>query len=98
MPSLVHVAHTSGVQHFGWDLYLLVVSVALIFVAARWHIRGLGYVGGIGLLAFIVSVAAQITRLEVGQAPTASIVGWPLALILIGVAGLAAPALYRRRT
>jgi hypothetical protein len=74
------------------------VSVALIFVAARWHIRGLGYVGGIGLLAFIVSVAAQISRLEVGQAPTSSIVGWPLALILIGVAGLAAPAPYRRRT
>jgi hypothetical protein len=98
VPSLVHVAHTSGLQHFGWDLYLLVISVALIFVAARWHIRGLGYVGGIGLLAFIVSVAAQITRLEVGRAPTASVVGWPLALILIGVAGLAAPALHRRRT
>ena len=96
--SLAHVAHTSGVQHFGWDLYLLVVSVALIFVAARWHTRGLGYIGGFGLLAFIVSVAAQITRLEAGRAPTASFVGWPLALILIGVAGLAAPALYRRRT
>ncbi len=98
VPSLAHVAHTSGVQHFGWDLYLLVVSVALILVATRWHIRGLGYVGGIGLLAFIVSVAAQITRLEVGRAPTASVTGWPLALILIGVAGLAAPVLYRRRT
>lgn len=97
VPSLVHVAHTSGLQHFGWDLYLLVVSVALVFVAARWHIRGLGYVGGIGLLAFIVSVAAQITRLEVGRAPTASVVGWPLALILIGAAGLAAPMLYRHQ-
>jgi hypothetical protein len=98
LPSLAHVAHTSGLQHFGWDLYLLVVFVALIFMAARWNIRGLGYVGGIGLLGFIVSVAAQITRLEAGRAPTASVVGWPLALILIGVAGLAAPALYRRRT
>ncbi len=98
LPSLVHVAHTSGLQHFGWDLYLLVVSVALVYVAARWHIRGLGYVGGIGLLAFIVSVAAQITRLDAGRPPTASVVGWPLALILIGVAGLAAPALYRRKT
>ncbi len=98
VPSLAHVAHTSGTQHFGWDLYLLVVSVALIFMAARWHIRGLGYVGGVGLLAFIVSVAAQITRVEVGRTPTASVVGWPLALILIGVAGLAAPALYGKRT
>jgi hypothetical protein len=98
VPSLVHVTHTSGLQHFGWDLYLLVVSVALIFVAARWSVRGLGYVGGIGLLAFIVSVGAQITRLEAGRAPTASVAGWPLALILIGVAGLAAPALYRRQS
>jgi hypothetical protein len=97
LPSLVHAAHTNGLQHFGWDVYLLVVSVALIWAAARWSIRGLGYVGGIGLLTFIVSVAAQITRLEAGQAPTASVVGWPLALMLIGVAGLAAPALYRRQ-
>jgi hypothetical protein len=97
LPSLVHVAHTSGLQHFGWDVYLLVVSVALIWAAARWRTRGLGYVGGIGLLAFIISVAIQITRLEAGRTPTASVVGWPLALILIGVAGLAAPALYRRQ-
>lgn len=34
LPSLVHVAHTSGLQHFGWDVYLLVVSVALIWAAA----------------------------------------------------------------
>jgi hypothetical protein len=98
LPSLVHVVHTSGLQHFGWDLYLLVVSVALIWGAARWRIRGLGYVGGIGLLAFIISIAAQITRLEAGRSPTASVGGWPLVLIVIGVLGLAAPALYGRRT
>jgi hypothetical protein len=97
LPSLVHVAHTSGLQHFGWDIYLLVVSVALILVAARWHIRGLGYVGGIGLLAFIISVAAQITRLEAGRAPTTSVIGWPLVLIVAGVVGLVAPVLYRGR-
>lgn len=98
LPSLVHAAHRSGLQHFGWDVYLLVVSVTLIWAAARWCIRGLGYVGGIGLLAFIVSVAAQITRLEAGRAPTTSVVGWPLVLIVIGILGLAAPTLYRRRT
>jgi hypothetical protein len=98
LPALAHAAHTSGLQHFGWDVYLLVVSVALIWAAARWRVRGLGYVGGIGLLAFVISVAAQITRLEAGRAPTASVVGWPLALIVIGVLGLAAPAPYRRRT
>jgi hypothetical protein len=61
-------------------------------------VRGLAYVGGIGLPAFIVSVGAQITRLESGRSGTADIVGWPLALLVVGVAGLAAPALYRRES
>ncbi|TMK24063.1 MAG: hypothetical protein E6G62_09380 [Actinobacteria bacterium] len=89
--------HASGLQHFGWDLYLLVVSLALVWLGSRGRVRGLAYVGGIGLVAFAVSVGAQITRLGSGQAPTGSVVGWPLALLLIGVAGLAAPALSRRR-
>jgi hypothetical protein len=98
LPSLVHAVHTSGLQHFGWDVYLLLVSLALIWIASRAHIRGIGYVGGIGLLAFIISVGAQITRLESGHAPTSSIVGWPLALLIIGVAGLVVPALHRRES
>ncbi|HEY5342468.1 MAG TPA: hypothetical protein VIJ66_02295 [Solirubrobacteraceae bacterium] len=89
-------AHTSGLQHFGWDLYLLIVSLALVWVGARVRARGLGYVGGVGLLAFLISTGVQITRLESGGESTASIVGWPLALLVIGIAGLAAPALYRR--
>lgn len=89
-------AHTSGLQHFGWDLYLLVVSLALVWVGARVRSRGLGYVGGVGLLAFLLSVGVQVTRLETGREATASIVGWPLALLVIGIAGLAVPALYRR--
>jgi hypothetical protein len=88
--------HTSGLQHFGWDLYLLVVSLGLVWVGSRVRARGLGYVGGVGLLAFLVSVGVQITRLESGREPTASIVGWPLALLVIGIAGLAVPALYQR--
>jgi hypothetical protein len=51
-------------------------------------VRGLAYVGGIGLLAFIVSVGAQITRLESGRSGTADIVGWPLALLVLGVVGV----------
>jgi hypothetical protein len=89
-------ASASGLQHFGWDLYLLVVSLALVWVGSRVRARGLGYVGGVGLLAFLISVGAQITRLEVGRATTTSIVGWPLALLIVGLAGLAVPALYRR--
>jgi len=87
--------HTNGLQHFGWDLYLLILSLALVWVGSRARVRGLGYVGGIGLLAFLFSVGAQITRLQVGRAATADIVGWPLALLIVGAAGLAAPALYR---
>jgi hypothetical protein len=90
--------HTNGLQHFGWDLYLLVVSLALVWVGSRVRARGLGYVGGVGLLAFLISVGEQVTRLEFGHTPTTSIVGWPLALLIIGLAGLAAPMLGRRET
>jgi hypothetical protein len=82
----------SGLQHFFWDLYLLVVSITLICIGSRVRFRGLGYVGGIGLFAFLVSVVAQITRIEVGRTPTASVTGWPIALLLLGAAALAASA------
>jgi hypothetical protein len=96
-PSPLHnllVPHTSGLQSFGWDLYLLIASLALVWIASRARVRGLGYIGGIGLLAFLISVSAQITRLESGRALTTSIVGWPLALLVIGVAGLVASVVY----
>jgi hypothetical protein len=91
------LAHASDLQHFGWDLYLLVMSVALLWGAARLGLRGLGYTGAVGLLAFLISAGAQITRVEFGKSPTYSFVGWPLALIIIGVVGLAAPVLLSRR-
>jgi len=47
-------------------------------------------------VAFLISVSAQITRLESGRAPSTGVVGWPLALLIIGVVGLASPALHRR--
>jgi len=90
--------HTNGLQHFGWDLYLLVVSLALVWIGSRVRARGLGYVGGVGLLAFLISVGEQVTRLESGHTPTTSIVGWPLALLIIGLVGLAAPMRSRRET
>jgi hypothetical protein len=90
--------HTNGLQHFGWDLYLLVVSLALIWIGSRARVRGLGYVGAFGLLAFLISVGAQITRVESGHATTGAAIGWPLVLLIVGAAGLAAPALYRRQS
>jgi hypothetical protein len=91
--------------------WLFVAAAVLLFAGAAGLARAkaigaseLATAGGIaavaagvlGLLAFLVSVGVQITRLESGRGPTASIVGWPLALLVIGIAGLAAPALIRR--
>jgi hypothetical protein len=86
---------TSGLQSFGWDLYLLVVSVSLVWLGARVRARGLSYVGGAGLLAFIVSVGTQITRVADGKMASNSLAGWPLALLLLGLIGLAAPRVLR---
>ncbi len=88
--------HAAGLQHFGWDAYLLIVSLALVWVGSRVRARGLGYVGTFGLLAFVLSVGLQITRLQTGKAPNGDIVGWPLALLLVGTVGLVAAALYDR--
>lgn len=65
-------------------------------LATRRQVLGHACVGSAGLLAFLISVAAQITRLEAGHAPTHGILGWPLVLIITGVAGLAVPVLMRR--
>ena len=96
IPSGLFAIHTNGLQHFGWDVYLLILSLGLVWVGSRVRARGLGYVGGFGLVAFLISVSAQITRLESGRAPSTGVVGWPLALLIIGVVGLASPALHRR--
>ncbi len=95
LPPSLSVIHVSGLQHFGWDLYLVIVSLALVWTGSRARSRGLGYVGAFGLAAFLISVGVQITRIESGQAGGGAIVGWPLALLLVGVVGLALPALSR---
>jgi hypothetical protein len=71
----------------GWDLFLLVVSVALIAFSARSARRGPGIVGAIGLFAFVVVVGSEIANRVEGDAEGA-IVGWPLALLLVGAAGV----------
>jgi hypothetical protein len=80
--------HLSGAQHLGWDVYLLVVALALVWVGSRMRVRGLGYVGVFGAFAFLISIAAQLTRLQAGHARTSDIVGWPLVLVLVGAAGV----------
>lgn len=87
--------HTSGLQHPGWNVYLLLVSVLFVWLAARARVRGLGYVGALGLLAFVFSAGLQITRLESGRTPTASAGGWPLVLLILGAVGILASLLLR---
>ena len=41
--------HASGLQHFGWDLYLLVVSLALVWVGARSRPRVRGWLRAAGV-------------------------------------------------
>jgi hypothetical protein len=104
-PQIIHTRHTeggtflhphlNGAQHLGWDVYLLLVSLALVWAGSRVRVRGLGYVGGLGLGAFLISVAAQLTRLQSGHRPSHDVVGWPLALVLVGAAGLLAGTLGR---
>ncbi len=77
---------------------LLVASLALVWVGSRVRARGMGYIGAIGLLAFVASVGTQIARLDSGRGSTTSLAGWPLVLLIAGVACLAAPALYRRES
>jgi hypothetical protein len=88
-------SHITGEQTFGWDLVLLVVSVGLLWIASSTRNRGAGYAGGVGLLAFLASVGSQLTRLEAGHHASRSLAGWPLALVLVGLAGLFASSLRR---
>lgn len=90
------VAHLSGLQHMGWDIYLIAISLALILLGSRVRSRGLGYVGGFGVVMFVFSVALEVTRVEAGKAHTSSLAGWPLALLILGAIGLAAPVFARR--
>ena len=96
-PLLRPLHHASGAQHLGWDIYLLIASLLFVSVGSRLRSRGLGYVGAAGLLAFLISVIAQLTRVDVGHSRTTDIVGWPLALLLVGATGILAGTRARMR-
>jgi hypothetical protein len=93
----MHV-HTSGAQHLGWDIYLVVAAVALTWIGSRARARGLGYVGAVGLGAFLISTGVQVTRLQSGRGPTHDVLVWPLVLLVLGAAALLTSALGRRAT
>src|ERR671915_457500 len=83
-------------QSFIWDLWLLLISLGLVAYGAVVHARGPAYVGFVGLLAFVILQGAEVNALLEGDEPDSSFAGWPLILLLIGVAGLAAGAVGRR--
>ena len=83
-------------QSFAWDVWLLLISLGLVAYGAVGHARGPAYVGFLGLLAFAILQGAEVNALLEGDEPDSSFLGWPLILLLIGAAGLAAGAIGRR--
>jgi hypothetical protein len=67
---------------FGWELALLIASAGLIAYAILRRQPGPGYLGAVGLTLFVI----------LGGAPDdeATLVGWPLAVLLIATLALAA--------
>jgi hypothetical protein len=87
-----------GGQSVFWDIVLLVISLALVAYGARAGSRGPSYVGVLGLLVFAVLVGIEANALLEGERPDSSLVGWPLVLLLLGGAGLAASLAPRSRS
>jgi len=96
VPHVAEPFHLTAGQTLGWDLMLLIVSVALVWSGTRSHVRGLAYVGFFGLLGFTISVGGELAHVEELHPLTGSLLGWPLILVLVGIAGLAAPLVRRR--
>jgi len=76
-----------------WDAVLLVGSLALVGLGTRFGVRGPAYVGAVGLAIFSLLVGLDLDA----TAPEGSIVGWPLVLLLLAAAALAASVLMPAR-
>jgi hypothetical protein len=80
-----------------WNVFILIVSVALITFGARARTRGPSYVGAIGLASFVGLTGANVVALTKGNSDDVSkFAGWPLLLLLLGLAALAASFLMPR--
>ena len=76
-------------QRQEWDVFLLLLALALIWYGLRAAWRGPVYIGAITLFAFILSAGTEITSLF-DEGPTGDLVGWPLLLLLLGGGALLA--------
>jgi hypothetical protein len=72
-----------------WDAVLLIVSLLLVAYGSRFRARGPVYVGGIGLFLFVLLVGLDLDA----DVPEGSILGWPLLLLLLGLAAIVASAI-----
>ena len=80
-----------------WSIVLLAVAVALVGHGSRVGARGPVYVGTVGLLLFTLIVGLDLGHPD---SPDGTLLGWPLALLAVGVAALVAslmPALRASR-
>lgn len=75
-----------------WDSTLLVGSLALVGLGSRMAVRGPTYVGGLGLIIFVILVGSDLDD----SSPSGAVVGWPLLLLVAGAAALAASVLVPR--
>ena len=71
-----------------WNLYLLVISLALVGYGAWARVRGPGYVGALGFGIFILLVGFDVVGGVEGGSSTA-VAGWPLILLIVGALALA---------
>jgi len=76
-----------------WDVILLLGSLKLIVLGTRVGMRGPAYVGGLGLAIFVFIVGLDLDD----DSPSGAIAGWPLILLLLAVAALAASVLLPAR-
>ena len=73
-----------------WNVFLLVLAIALIWYGARAPWRGPAYVGAVALAVFIFAAATDIAAVFEGEEPGDGVIGWPALLLVLGGAALAA--------
>ena len=80
-----------------WNVFILVVSLALMAYGSRAVTRGAGYVGAAGFFAFVYLTGENVVAQAKGNADDVEkFAGWPLLLLLLGIAALAASFLIPR--
>ena len=69
-----------------WEIVLLAISLLAVGYGSRFAARGPAYVGGIGLIVFLLIAGADLNE----ATPQGKIVGWPLVLVVVGAIAFAA--------